>query len=91
MAKSRPSKHNEGATKMSDGEFSAPIYACKYCDKQYLSWGGHDSHRRLFEAPDKLHECRRAAEKEQRCACCGFGDFTIPIEHYTDHRFERKT
>lgn len=78
------------ATKMGDTALSPPIYACKYCGTRCLSWGVLGPYRRLFSACGVVHECRRGAEKEKRCACEGFGDFTIPIEHYNDHRFERR-
>ncbi len=74
------------ATAAGDTAVSPPIYSCKYCDKRYLSWGVLGAYRRLFEAPGVLHNCL-PPKKEYRSACDGFGDFSIPIEHYNDHRY----
>lgn len=70
----------ENATKMGDTATSEYIYSCRKCGKHYLAWGVHGPHRRLFEAPGVLHNCPMPVR--QRCACEGFGDFTIGVEHY---------
>lgn len=68
------------ATKMGDTATSEHIYSCRKCGKHYLAWGAYGPHRRLFEAPGVLHDCPMPVR--QRCACEGFGDFTIGVEHY---------
>lgn len=77
----------ENATEMGDIEFSKPIYACRKCGKKFLSWGALGPHRRLFESPGVVHDCPMPVKK--RCACDGFGDFTIGVEHYNDPRTNR--
>jgi len=63
-------------------------YECKFCGRKRLAWGVHGAHRRLFESLTELHDCKERVRKV--CACSGFADFELPVELYTDHRFNKE-
>lgn len=80
------------ASAMGDTRRSPYKYVCKFCGMKNLSWGVLGEHRRLFESLMVVHDCNgRYKNVHKHCACSGFTDFEIPIEHYNDPRYERKT